>query len=473
MELSGASSSRWRSLSLSILILGAAGLVASCGWLSVQFFLDPKSVAWINQYLPEKARIPYSTWDDPKTMSEIQTELRKAGLSAGDPIRVEQNSKAKKKPADVLLPVFRPHKDGEDRLEEVRVYRTVLNPTPNKREALQFVNVLDVKGLDESFVLDPLANAKVAIQGSDRNLPVLKVDRFDDRLPQGIWLNLSGQMQQGDATVTYGEVVYYNPESTYIGSLLKWTSPNGKTPAWQKVPKDRPLEFVVDRSVGLEPDFQVSQLRGRQSKTSPFELKVISLEKSAIDSGAFEDALSLARNGLWSPAREVMESVKKQTPELWTSTAQAQLDVVIRHAKVTKAQANEPSANVSQQILANLVDGRWAKATQIAQSSVADREEILELLRFDSGRIQKRISAALKLNPGREDVQTWATLRIAAKQGRSNAIAWLKQQPQETGSSHPQILKLLNQIDGVEVTTEITIPKPAQKQAVTPKDKKS
>jgi hypothetical protein len=463
-------------LSLSILILGAAGFVAVSGWLSVQFFLDPKSVAWLNQYLPEKARIPYSTWDDPKTISEIQAELRKSGLTAGDPIRVERKSKDKKPLFDLLLPVLRPQKEGEDRLEEIRVYRNVLNPTPVKKEALQFVNVLDAKGLDETFVLDPLANAKVTVQGGDRTLPFVKIEKFDDRLPApGIWLNISGEVQQGDATVAYGKVVYYNPGSTYINDLLKWTSPNGKTPIWQKPPKNRPLEFVVDRSVGLEPDFQVSQLKTRKAKTSPFGLEPISLEKPAINSGAFEDALFLARNGLWAPALEVMQSVRKQfvNAGTWTLTAQAQLDLVERHAKITKAQADEPSANVSQQILANMIDGRWAKATQIARTSVADREEILDLLKFDSGRIQKRITAALKLNPGREDVQTWAALRITAKQGRANAIAWLRQQPQETGSSHPQILKLLNQIDGAEVTTEITIPKSTQKKADANKDKKS
>ncbi len=475
LQVSETSSSRLRSLGISLLLISAAGLVVGIGWLSVQFFLDPKSVAWMNQYLPANAKIPYSTWDDPKTLTEIQGDLRKAGLTAGSPIEVQTGPQSDKKPnKDVLIPVFRRQQDSSqpNQLVELRAYRTVLNPTRDEQEALQFVNTLNVKPLDDGFVLQPLANAKVTSPGSDRELPPTKIDKFDNPLPRGVWLNLHGTLEQGDATIAYGQIVYYDPTTSFLESLLNWTSPNGELPTWRKRPgKTRPLELVVDQSVGLEPDFQTFQLRNRKAKSSPFQFEAVSLEKPGIENAVFSEALFLARNGLWSPALAMMRSVRKQTPDGdWTITAQAQVDLVADHAKITSAEAERPSANVSQQILAYLIDGRWAKATEIAQVSVADREEILELLKFESGRIQKRINAALQLNPYRADVQTWAALRIAAKQSKSHAIAWLKQQSHESSGDRPQILKLLNQIDDTAIVNETAQPRASQKQAVTPKN---
>jgi hypothetical protein len=444
LQVSDSSSSRFRSITLSVLVAGAGGLVAGLGWLSMQFMMDPRSVAWMNQYLPANAKIPLSTLGDPRTMTEIQGDLRKAGLKAGDPIVVDPSDPSGK---DLLLPVF---KAGDpDRLVEVRAYRKVNNPTRNLPEALQFVNSLEAKPLDDGFVLLPLSNAKVMTPGSDRDLPITTIEKFDDRLPKGVWLNLRGTLEQGDAKIAYGKIVYYDPTTNYLGSLLNWTSPAGEVPKWQKKPgKTRPLELVVDQSVGLEPDFQVYQLRNRKSKTSPFQLEAISLEKAAINNPLFDEALTLGRNGLWSPALAILKSVKNNTPAAgWSTAAQAQMDLIAAHAKVTSDQADRPSASASQQILAHLIDGRWAKASEVAQASVAERQEILDLLKFESGRIQKRLVIALQLNPYRADVQTWATLRIAAKQSKSNAIAWLNQQSHEHSGDRAQILKLLNQLD--------------------------
>lgn len=442
------------SLGVCLTIVSAAGLVAGSAWMSFQFIMDPKSVAWMNRYLPEGARIPLSAWDDPKTMAEVQADLRRKGLQAGDPIRVESGAKSART-VDLLLPIFRHESQCSEncnRLSELRVYRRILNPTPQKKEALQFINVLEINEVEESFVLEPLADARVTEAGSDRKLPYTTVERYDNT--QGIWLDLTGTLQQGDSNVAYGSVVYYNPISTTINGLISWTSPTGQSPSWQKVRKGRAPELLVNRTVALEPDFQVYQLQTGKSVSVPFHLRSISLTKATIDSGAFTDALLLARSGLWSPALEVMQSVRKQRIDEWTDTAQAQLDLVARHAKVTKTQADQPWASASQQVLANLMDGRWAKATQVIQPSAADRDEVLDLLKFDSGRIQKRIDAALQINPARTEVQTWAALRIAAKQGKTPAIAWLKQQPQDDSSTRVQSLKLLNQLEASEASLD-------------------
>lgn len=459
-------------------MLSASGLVAGSAWASFQFIIDPKSVAWMNRYLPEGARIPLSVWDDPKTLAEVQSDLKRNGLSAGDQIRVESPGKAAKQTVDLLLPIFRRETNCSNpaslvegarcphRLSEVRVYRRVLNPTPQKKEALQFINVLGINEVEESFVLEPLVESRVAEAGSRDTLPYTIVERYDNPpelgknivAAQGIWLNLAGKTRKGDSTIVYGSVVYYNPVSTTISGLISWTSPTGQTPTWQKVRKGRAPELLVDRTVALEPDFQVYQLVPRKSKGVPFELQPVSLNKSPIDSGAFKDALFLARSGLWSPALEVIQSVRKQRIKEWTDTAQAQLDLVARHAKITKTQADQPWASASQQVLAHLIDGRWAKATYVIHTSADDLDDVLDLLKFDSGRIKKRIDAALQVNPARTDVQTWAALRVAAKRGKAQAIAWLKQQPQDNSTNRVKGLKLLNQLDSSQVSDGETPP---------------
>ena len=430
-------------------IASAAGCVVTSTWLSAQFIIDPKSVAWMNRYLPNQAKIPISAWDDPKTIKEIQADLRKAGLFSGEPLRVE--TALKEKQTDLLIPIFRPGKDGEaDRLIELRAYRLVLNPTLNKKEALQFVNQIEVRELREDFVTEPLVRSHAIDPSSDRPVPFTTVQRFEERAPRnGAWLTLGGKLQQGDQSIAYGQVVYYNPTTTAMSVMLSWTSPNGELPSWQAVPKGRPAEFVVNQTVGLEPDFQVYQLRSVNRKNIPFQLQPISLSQSGLrqENGAFVDALFLARSGLWSNALDYLRSIKRQVGADWTIDAQAQMDLIARHAKITQTQADQPWASVGQQVLANLLDGRWERATQLMQNPTVDRAEVLNVLKFDPGRIHKRINASLNFDPARSEVQFWAALRLAAQQGKQGAIAWLTKQPQDSGIRRAQTVKLLNELE--------------------------
>lgn len=454
-------SSRVRLIALASVLAGAAAIVAGSAWLSLEFMKDPRSVVWLNRYLPEGAKIPVSAWDDPKTMAEIQADLDKSGLVAGEPIFVNMTLKSQQKINDLLLPIFRSTpKSNELRLTEVRVYRTVYNVTARKKEAFQFINQLTVQELEENFAIEPLVQAKTTNSGSNRSLPFTTIQRYESGAPNnGIWMSAIGHLQQGDVKIAYGQIIYYNPTSTSINALLPWTSTTDELPAWQKVPKGRPAELVVDQTVGLEPDLQTYRLKSiQQNRSIAVKLEPISITKPAIDNGTLGEALFLARNGLWSPALEMIKSVRQNHASDWTIAAQAQMDLVDRHAKITQAQAEQPSAAPVQQILANLIDGRWTRATQLLQPT--DESEVLVLLKTDAGRIQKRINAALSLNNARSDVQTWAALQRVAKQGRSSAIAWLDQQPQDSARIRAQTLEILNQLDA---TTLSTLAQPASK----------
>lgn len=454
----------WKSIGSFIAIASAAGLAGTSIWLSSAFIIDPRSVAWMNRYLPNNAKIPVSPWDDPKTLQEIQADLKRAGLYSGELFRIETAQKGNLKQTDVLMPIFRLGKEGgADRLTELRAYRIVKNPTPRKPEALQFINQVEVRQLREDFVTEPLVRARAMNPSSDREVPFTEVRRFEDRAPRnGTWLTLSGKLQQGDHAIVYGQVVYYNPITTAMSVMLSWTSPDGEIPTWQSVPKGRPAEFVVNQTVGLEPDFQVYQLRSVNRKTIPFQLQPISLSQSAITSGAFDDALFLARSGLWSAALEYLQSVKRRAGSDWTLAAQAQMDLIARHAKITKTQAEQPWASASQQVLANLLDGRWERAAQVVEKLPVEQTEVFDVLKYDPGRIQKRINAALQFDPARSEVQMWAALRLATQQGKPQAIAWLIKQPLDSSARRAQTIKILDQLEPETLSNVMPANEPAQ-----------
>ena len=445
---------KWGRLGAIGLLSGSAALLIGGAWLSVKFILDPRSVVWLNQYLPEGSKILVVGSDELRTLAELQAALKKTGRATSDPILLESPLKAAKKSSDLLLPVLSRKELCDidcDRVTELRVYRPIADGDRQGKQAyIQLISQLPINGVDESFVLAPLAEAGGDDQGSTRDLPLTMLQRFEERAPsQGIWFNLSGQRSQGDRSIAYGEIVHYNPSQTHLSILLRWTSPIGEAPVWQKRAKGMLSTLVVNQSIGLEPNFEAYQVRARKFIPNPLHLVPVSLTEPALNNGAFVDALFLARNGLWSTALEFLRSVKsRQAPAEWSANAQAQMDLVERHAQVTKSQAEKPWANVSQQILVNLIDGRWAKAIQVLQASPADRDEITNLLESDSGRLWKRVSALLRVNPTRQDVQIWGALILMAQQDKPKAIAWLKKQPQESAVSRAQTIKSLNQIDG-------------------------
>ncbi|KAM3098513.1 hypothetical protein ACKFKG_05645 [Phormidesmis sp. 146-35] len=460
---------RWGTVGAIVVLIGAAGLVAGSAWLSVQFIVDPRSVVWLNQYLPAGAKIPVGA-DEPRTLAEVQAALKKAGLTTGDPILLERsNTKA----TDLLLPVLKRKENCDlncDRITELRVYRPVNNSRGRSRDTVQMISQMNVDELEESFVVAPIAKARPGYQSADRALPLGTLQRFEDKTtPWGTWLNLSGQMDAGDNAVTYGQVIHYNPDRIRLSVMLRWTSPPGEPPTWQKPAKGNPSELSVNQTVGLEPDFQVYQLRSR--KGSDPVLQPIDLKKPALENGAYVDALYLAQNGLWSTALEILQSVKQRNPSEWTLAAQAQMTLVEKHAQVTRSQAEKPWVSAGQQALVNLTDGRWFRAQQLLQNPT-DLNEVASLLKTDSGRLWKRVSAALRINPVRQDVQTWGALILAARQSRSSAIAWLKKQPQERPTSRAQIIKLLSQLDSSELEPDIELPpSPTPKKSPRPSNK--
>jgi hypothetical protein len=424
----------WAALSLLGLLGIGAGVVAS-GWIGLQFLTNPRSLIGLNQYLPEGLHIPIPGWDQPRTLAQIQTALQQSGSKAGSPVYLGSNRQT----ADLLLPVIESDRGCVGRCErivELRIYRPIQHPfSKDKEPYFQLINQRNIEGLEEWFVVEPLVNVKAAQPGGTDRLGLAEISTLSDQAPSdGVWLNLQGRREE----MAYGQILHYDPGRTTLNMLADWTSPNGTPPSWLDVTGDGKPELVVDQTVGLEPQFQI--LRVLQPLLGTPKLEAITLLRPALSDRRYEDALLLARNGLWSLALQKLQALKKDVS--WSDAAQQQLVLIQYHAKVLNQQADRASASTSQQVQANLMDGRWEKAAQVVKAAPDDRDDVINLLEYDSGKLWKRISMALQLEPGNPHIQAWAAAMRLAQNGKGDAIAWLKKQP--VSAQRTQVLKDLN-----------------------------
>lgn len=416
------------SVSSVLLVLGIGGAVTGFGWLSVQFLMNPKSIVWVNSYLPKPLQIKISGWDQPYTLAEIQTQLKVTGLSLGDQVRLADARKS-----EILLPVLQTDQSCVGapnvctKVVELRVYRPTQHPYKTSRAGyFQLVEQLPVAGIEDWFIQEPFVNAQVDVPPpSDYLLGFSEVVKLEQRAPQGgIWLTLRGSRSQFG---TYGQILLYNPKNATLTAMVPWSSPNGELPQWQNVASGGTSELVVDQTIGLETLYQVYSLQPDSKNASGLTLRQVQMDKPAIDSQRFQDALELARSGLWSLALQQLDALGKETFAK-NSWAALQRDTIAYHAKTFKAQAERESASTSQQVQANLLDGRWEKAIQAVKAVPDDRQDVIELLNADSGQLLKRLQTALKMTPGNNALQAWNAAMRLARNGQADTIAWLKQQ---------------------------------------------
>lgn len=434
-------------LGLTIVSLSAAiGLIGGGIWLGIGLMINPDQADWLNRWLPEWTRIPIDQQHPPQTIADIQTEIRQVGLIPGDliPLSLQQSATNPTPTTAWLLPIYSPTPCPQslatirstcDALVEVRVYQTEPAALPTSSASAhpsqyRRIQQLMVAGPAESFVLaallPPASAPDTAPPGSNQPLPLMDLRRFEGTLP-GIWFNLSGQRVQNTQTLLYGQVLFYNPEQLHLSLLAPWVSPANQPPTWQEVTGGGYPELVVNQTLDLEPKLVVYQLSRRNFLLSPWELAPIPLTPSALSDAAYQQALKLAQVGLWSPALQHLEAVKARgTP--WSDLAQAQMDVIKLHARITALQAEQTWVSASEQVLTNLLDGRWQAALTIFDQSATKRLAIANLLQMDSGRLWRRLETALAIAPDEVALQTWGALFIQAQRGYEGAIAWLQQQ---------------------------------------------
>ncbi|MBD2593335.1 hypothetical protein H6G74_03205 [Nostoc spongiaeforme FACHB-130] len=422
-------------------LFSSAGLILIFAWISWLFIFNPDKIVWMNKFLPEWAQIPFGYSEHPHTLPEIQASIQAQKQTSGATLALDKNDNT------FLLPVFQQRPNCQSDCEELvalRVYQLATDSEfqSKSNKYYRLATQLSVTGIDKSFV-----DSKV--ENDDSNLlPLTTIKGFDDDTPApGVWLNLQGEYQKGSGAIAYGQILYYNPERSNLIQLLSWKSSNGESPKWQQVTGNDDKELILDQTVGLEPQLRVYQVKPTKLYLNPIQLDKISLKPPAIKDTAYQNAISIARSGLWTPALESLKSLQKQRKNALPTTAQAQVDFIRLHSEFTKAQAEKTWASPSEQVLADLIDGRWNKALKVFKASPQNVQEISILLKGEKGKLWNRVASALEVNPQQPDVLTWGALILAVQQGDASAIAWLEKQPKISKDTIAEIQDLLKRLN--------------------------
>ena len=447
----------WGTSMLAFVILSSSiGLLALFAWISILLIFNPEKVGWLNIFLPEWARVSLGGKERPKTLKQIKEILSQQGKTGGDILPLSDDTTK-----SFLLPIYQERANCQSDckyLVELRVYGLPEDlEFQSKPEAhYSLTTQLPVEGPEESFVVAPLLNATTETPGSNIAMPLNTIQRFEGETPSpGIWFYLQGKRSSATGVVTYGHILHYNPERSYLQLMLPWTSTTEQLPQWQQVTGSATKELIINQTVGLEPQLRVYQVQPAKFVPNPIQLSEISLQPPALKNSAYEDAILFARTGLWTPALERLESIKKQRQVKITSTAQAQIDVVRLHSQLTKIQAEKTWASPSQEVLADLIDGRWQKALQVFEASPQNSQEIRTFLKSDGGRLWSRAEATLQIQPNQKEAQAWSALILASSQSPERAHSWLKTQTKIPKDSLTYIQGLLNQLQGKVVKLEI------------------
>jgi hypothetical protein len=419
----------------------------------VQLIINPTAVGWLSQILPNWSA---SSISRPQTLAEIKLEASHAGLELGQPFYFSSYPGMRKgQPGfdDLLLPLVKPNQNcanptGCAEMVELRVYRPTHSPqtgsaTGFKQISYELIDRVGVTGPEELAAIAPLAHTSAMTQGSTRILPFTQIEPINSAgglAPAGIWFHLYGEWKRG-SRLLYGQVMHYDPTRRQLASLQAWSSPTGQLPRWQQVTGSATAELVVDQSIGLEPQFQVYQLNLPRAAGQVVSLDAISLTEAARPDRAYGNALLLARHGLWSPALRLLQSLKQQGN--WSTQAEAQLNLVALHAQVTRRQADRDWASPTQQILAQVIDGRWSQALNLIKAAHSSGYDVENLLQANGKRLWQRIETAMRLDPNQADLQIWGTLVLAVQHNRAEAIAWLHHYSPTAAKRAPQILAIL------------------------------
>lgn len=445
----------WRRFLLNMgifwVIVAAAGMVAFSLWTGLWLMVDPDSIIWLNQYLPTSSQIVPVQKNPPQTLEAIKAELNQKGFQTAELITFNP---------DILLPIVKTTPDCPtncQRISELRLYQPLANNifTPGAKPLYRLKRQLTISELEESFVIAPLVSAGVSAPGTSKPQPFSSLV-LDTQAPKpGVWLHLTGKLNN----ILYGQIIHYNPQHSYLSVMAEWTSPNGKPATWQQVHGNQTPELLVDRSVGLEPSFRTYQIQPRQFVLDPLWLVEVNFNKAAIDLPAYQNALILARQGLWSEAVKILQPLKGSPS--WSETAQTQLELIQLHASVTTTQSKTGWANPSQAILAQLLDGRWGEALDILETinNPTQMQEVVSLLKKDRGQLGERIRVTLQFNPQDTNARIWGALVISTKEGNARAIDWLQylDQPKELQQNLTQNLKKV-EVNNSEIPSQIVNP---------------
>ncbi|MBD2109817.1 hypothetical protein [Nodosilinea sp. FACHB-13] len=409
-----------------VLVLVAVGLSGGLLLLGLSFrlglrlMLDPEALP---QALARLTRSQPVALPPAISLEELRQQAEVSQQQVGEPLRLELPGA---KDREVLIvPVL----EATGAIASLHLFAN-----DDKGGELRAIATLPTAALPKDTVLAPWLSSPQAPTAAPANFDFTRVVALPAPpvATDGLWFTLEGSWQQQGLTLRYGQLLHVDSQAQRLELLTPWSSPANRPPQWADLDGDGPSDLVIDETVGLEP-----ALRGFQVMPEP-RLQPVSWVRVPVDAGAqagdYQQALRLARGGLWHPAQAQLATLKTGLAQAWNPAAEAQLRLMERHRAITRQQAEQDWSTPTQHILALLIDGRWEPALTRLEANPELLPTLLNRLGVDQGRLWNRISAAAALPDPPPAVYVWGGLAIKAQQNkptnRDGATPdWLNRQP--------------------------------------------
>ena len=402
------------------LLAGVVLLAFSFRW-GLMLIFDPQALPQIQSWLA--APLTPQPAASSMTRTELQQAVAAAGQELGAPIQISGQGE---EDDWLIFPVLAG--DGE-RIVKLRLLQQA---SPSQ---LVDVASIAVPPMPAAKVLAPFTpkerQAKVVPPSfSAQQLTLLPVP--PEPSPYR-WLTLQGRWSSQGSHLYYGQIVIFDPQRRRLDLSAHWSSPAQQRPQWVDLDGEAPTDLVIDETTAMEPTLRGLRVVQQWGMGPALQLQPVSWVGVPVDSSAeayrYQQALRLARNGLWREAYLRLQGLKKSLADQWNPTAEAQLRLMARHRTMTQRQADQEWSQPTQKIMALLIDGQWTPALELLEQSPQHLEPLMRRLAADQGRLWNRISAAVSLPEPAPAAFVWGGLALEAKQNRQAAQQWLERQP--------------------------------------------
>lgn len=428
------------------IFLWAFSAVFLSSWIGYILILDPNSVLWINNFLPKNWQIPIALQSAPQTLEIIKKQATNENLIVGDTIPLGE---------EILIPFYQILKSCTEHCQvivEIRIYSPIY--VNNQELKYSLIDIITIGELNGAF--------SDRFSDFSENLKLTKIELLENSPDLGgLWFNLLGETQ--DQSKIYGEILYYDPAQKNLSLILPWQSQAKEMPKWKEITGKKNPELLINQSQLFKPLFEVYQLKinpnynkyelENDRKNSYLLLEEISLKEPAIILPEYEKIMPQIEAKLWNLALQNLNALAKEIhPSIWTETADQQRDIIAFHGKLAEQECSQQQDTIENQIAACLFNSNGAVALEYFEPILKSKKKrrltlILNWLKEDNFNLQKYLETAIKLNQFNEDLKIWQGVIIYSKQGKDQAMKWIKSVDNTNQETVNKLTEIFKEID--------------------------
>ena len=414
-------------------LLAGSGLAAGVVLLALTFrwglmlILDPQALPQLQSFLATPLTPqPVTTL----TKAELQETVTASGQVLGDPVQLTGQQDGS---AWLIFPIASAE---TGHILNLRVFQQTARGNP--QAPLTDVATVTVSPFSAEEILAPFTpeeRQKTVTPPAFGAQQLTLLPSPPEATPYR-WLTLEGQWSSQGTHLRYGQILIFDSARRRLDLATVWSSPSRQLPQWVDLDGEGFIDLAVNETTGMEPSLRGLKVVDRYGLGPNTQLQPVSWVGVPFDAGAgahdYQQALRLARNGLWREAHTELQRLKAAHGDQWNPTAEAQLRLAARHATLTQQQAQQDWSLPNQKVIALMIDSQWTQALATLEASPTQLEPIMRRLAADQGPLWNRISAAASLTSAEPEVFVWGGLALEAQQNRQAAQQWLDRQRVES-----------------------------------------